>query len=106
MKKFFDGSRMRELKSLEELYERNEFTFAVVYGRRRIGKRVLSASLLSAVIKKRFTLRQQKEHLNIKLCRLIIMTARNFSAMQACKLNLSTRPDCQPKQASFSQKSA
>ena len=38
MKKFFDGGRMRELKSLEDLYKRDEFTYVVVYGRRRIGK--------------------------------------------------------------------
>ena len=38
MKKFYDSGRARELQSLEELYSRHEFTFAVIYGRRRVGK--------------------------------------------------------------------
>ncbi|MDR3294198.1 MAG: ATP-binding protein [Clostridiales bacterium] len=38
MKKFFDSGRKRELLSLEKLYARDEFAFAVVYGRRRVGK--------------------------------------------------------------------
>jgi len=38
VKKFYDRGRMHELRSLEELYARDEFTFAVIYGRRRVGK--------------------------------------------------------------------
>jgi AAA+ ATPase superfamily predicted ATPase len=38
MRKFYDGGRIRELDSLEKQYERSEFTFAVIYGRRRVGK--------------------------------------------------------------------
>jgi AAA+ ATPase superfamily predicted ATPase len=41
MKRFFDGGRLSELNSLERLYSSDEFTFAVVYGRRRIGKTTL-----------------------------------------------------------------
>ena len=36
--KFYDRGRIQELSSLEELYEKNGFKFAVVYGRRRVGK--------------------------------------------------------------------
>ena len=46
--KFYDRGRMHELNSLEELYERNGFKLAVVYGRRRIGK----TSLISEFIKR------------------------------------------------------
>ena len=45
---FFDSGRIRELRSLQELYDRDEFSFAVVYGRRRVGK----SSLISEFIKR------------------------------------------------------
>jgi len=41
MTTFFDRGRMRELESLERLYQNDEFAFAVVYGRRRVGKSAL-----------------------------------------------------------------
>jgi AAA+ ATPase superfamily predicted ATPase len=39
--KFFDSGRMRGSRSLEELYSREGFKFAVIYGRRRVGKTCL-----------------------------------------------------------------
>ncbi|MCL2145877.1 MAG: ATP-binding protein [Methanomassiliicoccaceae archaeon] len=38
IRKFREGGRGRELRSLEKLYNREGFTFAVIYGRRRVGK--------------------------------------------------------------------
>ena len=57
MRKFYDGGRIRELNSLERLYKSNEFTFAVVYGRRRIGKTCLINEFINRGDKKaiRFT---------------------------------------------------
>jgi len=37
--KFYDRGRMNELSSLEELFEKNGFIFALVYGRKRVGKK-------------------------------------------------------------------
>jgi len=66
MKKFFDGGRMRELRSLEDLYERNEFAFAVVYGRRRIGKTSLIGEFINRGNKKaiRFTATENTDIVN------------------------------------------
>jgi AAA+ ATPase superfamily predicted ATPase len=38
MNEFFENGRTHELRSLEKLYQSDEFAFAVVYGRRRVGK--------------------------------------------------------------------
>jgi AAA+ ATPase superfamily predicted ATPase len=39
--------RERELKKLNDLYESNKFEFAVIYGRRRIGKTTLINEFIS-----------------------------------------------------------
>ncbi|MCL2149964.1 MAG: hypothetical protein FWH51_03410 [Dehalococcoidia bacterium] len=66
MKRFFDGGRMHELKSLEELYGRNEFAMAVVYGRRRISKTALIGEFISRSHKKapRFTATENTDTVN------------------------------------------
>ena len=43
--------REREVAALDRLYESNKFEFAVIYGRRRVGK-----TALIKIIKKRFIL--------------------------------------------------
>jgi AAA+ ATPase superfamily predicted ATPase len=48
MARFYDSGRTRELESLEELYNRKGFAFAVIYGRRRVGK----TSLINEFIKR------------------------------------------------------
>ncbi|MDR0309467.1 MAG: ATP-binding protein [Candidatus Methanoplasma sp.] len=48
MEMFFENGRIHELRSLEKLYQSDEFTFAVVYGRRRVGK----TSLINEFIKR------------------------------------------------------
>ena len=57
MKRFFDSGRIRELRSLEELYGRGEFVLAVIYGRRRVGKTSLIGEFINRGDKKavRFT---------------------------------------------------
>lgn len=66
MKKFFDGGRMRELRSLEELYSRSGFAFAVVYGRRRVGKTSLISEFIDRGEKKaiRFTATENTGRIN------------------------------------------
>jgi len=66
MAKFFDGGRKRELKSLEELYSRDEFSFAVIYGRRRVGKTSLISEFISRGNKKaiRFTSTENTDTVN------------------------------------------
>jgi AAA+ ATPase superfamily predicted ATPase len=66
MKQFFDRGRIRELQSLEELYERNEFAFAVIYGRRRIGKTSLVGEFVRRGNKKaiRFTATENTDIMN------------------------------------------
>ena len=66
MKKFFDSGRIHELRSLEKSYERDEFTFAVVYGRRRIGKTSLINEFINRGNKKaiRFTATENTDVMN------------------------------------------
>ncbi|MCL2607245.1 MAG: ATP-binding protein [Methanomassiliicoccaceae archaeon] len=68
MKKFFDEGRMRELRSLEELYGYNEFTFAVIYGRRRVGKTSLINEFINRGDKKaiRFTATENTDTVNLE----------------------------------------
>ena len=68
MEKFFEGGRIHELKSLEELYSRNEFTFAVVYGRRRVGKTSLINEFINRRNKKaiRFTATEDTNLVNLE----------------------------------------
>jgi AAA+ ATPase superfamily predicted ATPase len=65
---FFDRGRMHELRSLEKLYDRNEFTFAVVYGRRRIGKTSLIGEFINRNNKKaiRFTAAENTDIVNLE----------------------------------------
>ena len=65
---FFDGGRIHELRSLEKLYERNEFAFAVVYGRRRVGKTSLINEFISRGNKKaiRFTATENTDIVNLE----------------------------------------
>ena len=50
--------REREVAALDRLYESNKFEFAVIYGRRRVGKTVKPSDFISCIsdIKNRFTL--------------------------------------------------
>jgi AAA+ ATPase superfamily predicted ATPase len=48
MKQFYDSGRTHELNSLDELYNKDGFAFAVVYGRRRVGK----TSLIDEFVKR------------------------------------------------------
>jgi len=68
MKKFFEEGRMRELRSLEELYGNDEFTFAVVYGRRRVGKTSLINEFISRNDKKTisFTATENTDIVNLE----------------------------------------
>ncbi|MCL2032577.1 MAG: ATP-binding protein [Methanomassiliicoccaceae archaeon] len=68
MERFFDGGRIHELKSLEELYKRDEFTFAVVYGRRRVGKTSLINEFITRGDKKaiRFTATEDTNLVNLE----------------------------------------
>ena len=67
MKRFFDEGRTRELRSLEELYGYDEFTFAVIYGRRRVGKTSLINEFLERNNKKaiRFTATENADIVNL-----------------------------------------
>ena len=67
-KKFFDSGRIHELRSLEEQYERDEFTFAVVYGRRRVGKTSLINEFIDRGNKKaiRFTATENTNIVNLR----------------------------------------
>ncbi|MDR3264218.1 MAG: ATP-binding protein [Clostridiales bacterium] len=67
MKRFFDSGRKRELKSLEKLYSRDEFTFAVVYGRRRVGKTSLIGEFIERGNKKaiRFIATENTDTVNL-----------------------------------------
>jgi len=38
--------RVRELNALEKLYKSNQFEFAVIYGRRRVGKTALISQFI------------------------------------------------------------
>ena len=38
--------RNKELEKLNEIYESNKFEFAIIYGRRRVGKRHLSKNFV------------------------------------------------------------
>jgi AAA+ ATPase superfamily predicted ATPase len=66
MRQFFDSGRIRELQSLEELYDRKEFSFAVIYGRRRIGKTSLIGEFIRRGNKKaiRFTATENTDIVN------------------------------------------
>ncbi|MCL2786304.1 MAG: ATP-binding protein [Methanomassiliicoccaceae archaeon] len=68
MKRFFDEGRMRELRSLEELYGYNEFTFAVIYGRRRVGKTSLINEFIERNNRKaiRFTATENTDIVNLE----------------------------------------
>ena len=55
MRRFFDEGRLFELNSLEKLYGRDEFTFAVVYGRRRVGKTSIISEFIRRGSKKAVT---------------------------------------------------
>ena len=68
MKQFFDSGRIRELRSLEELYLRNRFAFAVIYGRRRVGKTSLIGEFISRGNKKaiRFTATENTDIVNLE----------------------------------------
>jgi len=63
---FYDRGRIHELSSLEELYERNGFKFAVVYGRRRVGKTCLINEFIDRGNKKavRFTATENTDLVN------------------------------------------
>ena len=54
--------RKTELKQLNEQYNSNKFEFAVIYGRRRIGKTSLIQN--SSKIKKPYFLLALKQHKN------------------------------------------
>jgi len=66
MNKFYDSGRMQELSSLEELYALDEFAFAVVYGRRRVGKTRLISEFIDRGGKKaiRFTATEDTDIIN------------------------------------------
>ena len=66
MKRFYDGGRKRELESLDKLYARNEFTFAAIYGRRRVGKTSLIGEFINRGSKKaiRFTATENTDIIN------------------------------------------
>ena len=68
MKRFYDSGRIRELQSLEELYMRDEFTFAVIYGRRRIGKTSLIGEFIRRNDKKaiRYTATENTDVINLE----------------------------------------
>ena len=68
MERFYDRGRIFELNSLERLYERNEFTFAVVYGRRRVGKTSLINEFINRGNKKavRFTATEDTNLVNLE----------------------------------------
>jgi AAA+ ATPase superfamily predicted ATPase len=68
MKQFYDGGRKRELDGLENLYTKDEFTFAAVYGRKRIGKTSLIGEFISRGGKKaiRFTAAENTDAENLK----------------------------------------
>jgi AAA+ ATPase superfamily predicted ATPase len=68
MTAFFDSGRIHELESLEELYESKKFTFAVIYGRRRVGKTSLISEFIDRGDKKaiRFTATENTNVENIK----------------------------------------
>ena len=63
---FFDSGRMRELQSLGDLHSRDEFSFAVIYGRRRVGKTSLIGEFISRGNKKaiRFTATENTDVIN------------------------------------------
>ena len=48
--------RERELSSLEKLYRSDKFEFAVVYGRRRVGKTALLSHFIKCELCKKVTL--------------------------------------------------
>ena len=66
MKHFFESGRQRELHSLEKLYMKDEFTFAVIYGRRRVGKTSLIGEFINRGRKKaiRFTSTENTDIIN------------------------------------------
>ena len=66
MRQFFDSGRIRELQSLDELYRRDGFAFAVIYGRRRVGKTSLIGEFIRRGNKKaiRFTATENTEIIN------------------------------------------
>jgi len=66
MRQFFESGRKRELLSLDELYRSNEFAFAVIYGRRRVGKTSLIGEFIRRGNKKaiRFTATENTEIIN------------------------------------------
>ena len=66
MRRFYDSGRMLELQSLDRLFERNEFTFAVIYGRRRVGKTSLIGEFINRGNKKaiRFTATENTDIIN------------------------------------------
>ncbi|MCL1984772.1 MAG: hypothetical protein FWG58_05195 [Methanomassiliicoccaceae archaeon] len=68
MKKFFDRGRSYESASLEERYGRDDFSFAVVYGRRRIGKTSLITEFITRDNKKAiwFTATEYPDTVNLE----------------------------------------
>ncbi|MCL2607061.1 MAG: ATP-binding protein [Methanomassiliicoccaceae archaeon] len=68
MATFLDSGRIFELRSLEKLYNRDEFTFAVVYGRRRVGKTSLISEFINRDNKKaiRFTATENTSTVNLE----------------------------------------
>ena len=66
MRVFYDSGRMRELNSLDELYGRDGFVAAVIYGRRRVGKTSLIGEFVRRGNKKavRFTATENTEFAN------------------------------------------
>ena len=66
MDRFYDSGRMREMRSLEEQYANDGFKFAVIYGRRRVGKTRLISEFISNNRKKaiRFTATEDTDVVN------------------------------------------
>ena len=66
MNVYYDRGRMWELQSLDALYHRDAFSFAVIYGRRRIGKTSLIGAFVSRGEKKaiRFTATENTDIVN------------------------------------------
>ncbi|MDR0334948.1 MAG: ATP-binding protein [Methanomassiliicoccaceae archaeon] len=68
MERFFDKGRTFELNSLEGLYHRDEFSFVIMYGRRRIGKTSIINEFINRGNKKavRFTATEDANNVNLE----------------------------------------
>lgn len=66
MNRFYESGRIRELQSLDSAYAREGFAFAVIYGRRRVGKTSLIKEFISRGDKKaiRFTATESTDTAN------------------------------------------